>query len=138
MGFSRQKDRSELLCPPQGDVPTPGSKPRLLHSGWIPLASEPPVKHQVLLNPDKMPRQPKDGTCCYLLWPTWAHPSCPEVEFTANVFCFWYFFCFYSTVFCSFYLVKLCLCSLSMVSSHFGPSYSSTCSSTPSKFSGGH
>ena len=82
--FSRREDWSGLPCPPQGDVLTPGSEPRLLHSGWIPLPSEPPVKHQVLLKADKRSRQLKDGTCQYLLWPTWARPSCPEAEFKAN------------------------------------------------------
>ena len=31
MGISRQEQRSELPCPPPGDLPNPGIKPRLLH-----------------------------------------------------------------------------------------------------------
>ena len=135
MGFSRREDWSGLPCPPQGDVPTPGSEPRLLHSGWIPLPSEPPVKHQVLLKADKRPRQLKDGTCQYLLWPTWARPSCPEAEFKTNGRCSHH----WKHVVLFFVLFFL----LNWASAPYlwswvtRLSYSSTRSSTPSKFSCG-
>ena len=42
MGFSRQEYWSGLLCPPPGDLPDPGFKPRspALHTDSLP--SEPP------------------------------------------------------------------------------------------------
>ena len=44
MGFSRQEYRSELPCPPPGDLPSPGIKPKSPALQVDCLPSEPPGK----------------------------------------------------------------------------------------------
>jgi len=44
MGFSRQEYWSGLPCPPPGDLPNPGIKPRSLALQVESLPSEPPGK----------------------------------------------------------------------------------------------
>ena len=44
MGILRQEYQSELPCPPQGDLPYPGIKPRSVALGADSLLSEPPGK----------------------------------------------------------------------------------------------
>ena len=79
--------------------------------------------------------QLKDGTCQYHLWPTWARPSCPEAKFTANGRCSHH----WKHVVLFFVLFFL----LNWASAPYlwswvtRLSYSSTRSSTPSKFSCG-
>ena len=55
MGFSRQEYWSGLLCPPQGDLPDPGTDPCLLHrlpwqAGSLPLGplEKPQLRASVL------------------------------------------------------------------------------------------
>jgi len=50
MGFSRQEYWSGLPCPPPGDLPNPGIKPRspALQADFIP--SEPPGKPRMRIN----------------------------------------------------------------------------------------